>query len=381
MDAEYLSKIAAVLGKTSDARRFEEEHLEMNRRIDEHLWNARLGMYCSRLWKVPERVGAALPSRTVFKGGLRVTYYKDQILQEAVAQRTEYRVENDWHDSNPAKGVPKNHWSARWMGTFSPGKGVDYRFFVQANTGARLFLNGREVIDTWHAGHDDERYADISVKKGEKVKVVLDYINDHGPAKLNMTIHPILPGKPGSDWLTRLTPMNFYPLAAGVPDSARAKQVLAMLYRKDKFWLKWLLPTVAHDDPVWPQQSYWHGNVWPPANYLVWLGLQKYADRRHIAEFARRCVRLYMRNWEVNRLNCENYSSINGKCNGDPHYTWGALLPLIGEEVLVGIDDHDRPIPRGNPCLKENIIMKHVPIGGRLYTIESANGRVTVTKE
>lgn len=83
----------------------------------------------------------------------------------------------------------------------------------------------------------------------------------------------------------------------------------------------------------------------------------------------------------MNRLNCENYSSINGKCNGDPHYTWGALLPLIGEEVLVGIDDHDRPIPRGNPYLEENIIMKHVPIGGRLYTIESADGRVTVTKE
>ncbi len=381
MDADYLGKIAAALGKTEDARRFEEEHGEMNRRINEHLWNAKLGMYCSRLWEVPEEVGAALVPQTVFKDGFDATYYKDRILKDTVVRRIEYRVGRDWQESSPARGVPQDDWSARWAGTFSPDSSGQYRFIVEASTGARLYLNGRKVIDTWQEGHGEERFADVHVSRGQTVEVVLEYFHDRGPASLQMSVHPLSPGKPGSDWLTRLTPMNFYPLAAGVPDSQQAKRVLATLYNKDKFWLKWLLPTVAHDDPVWPEQSYWHGNVWPPANYLVWLGLERYGDSQHIAEFARRCVELHMRNWEVKRLNCENYSSIDGSCNGDPHYTWGALLPLIGEEALVRIDGHNRPVPRDNPFLKGDIMMKHVPIGGKLYTIESIAGRVKVTGE
>ncbi len=245
MDAEYLAKIAALLGRTEDARRFEAEHKEMNRRINEDLWNSKLGVYCSKLWNYPK----------------------------------------------------------------------------------------------------------------------------------------ISRGKPDTNWLTRLTPMNFYPLAAGVPDSERAAKVLATLYNKKEFWLKRLLPTVARTDPVWHEQSYWHGNVWPPANYLVWLGLKRYADRKHIAEFAGRCIELFMRNWEIKRICGENYSSITGECNGDPHYTWGALLPLIGEEALVGIDGHDMPVPRDNPYLKGNIEMRHVPIGGKLYTVVSRDGKIEITSE
>ncbi len=381
MDAEYLSKIAAALGKKEDADRFQEEHLEMNRRINEHLWNPSLGMYCSRLWSVPAEVGSGIPLQTVFKGGLEAAYFKDQLLQDTVVHRIEYTAGRDWQESSPAPGVPQEHWSASWRGTFSPEKSGSYRFVVEASAGARLFLDGRKVIDTWQAGHGEERYADIRVKTGQEVQVVLEYFNERSPASLQMSVHPLSPGKPGSDWLTRLTPMNFYPLTAGVPDSGRARQVLATLYSRDKFWLKWLIPTVAYDDPVWPQQSYWHGNVWPPANYLVWLGLKKYGDKEHIAEFASRCVDLYMRNWESKRLNCENYSSINGTCNGDPHYTWGALLPLIGEEALVGIDDQGRPIARDNPHLKEDILMKHIPISGKRYTVESSGGKVRITAE
>jgi len=42
-------------------------------------------------------------------------------------------------------------------------------------------------------------------------------------------------GKPGA-FLTRLTPMNFYPLIAGVPDSSRAGRVLKLMTDPKKFW-------------------------------------------------------------------------------------------------------------------------------------------------
>jgi putative isomerase len=188
-------------------------------------------------------------------------------------------------------------------------------------------------------------------------------------------------GKPGSDWLTRLTPMNFYPLIAGVPDKARAEKVLAWMYREDKFWLPALLPTVAKDDPVWPEQGYWHGHVWAPANYLVWLGVKRYADGPHQAEYARRSVKLFMQNWNEKRLDCENYNSTDGTCGDEPHYCWGALLDLIGLEALADVGPDFKPVPRKDHAITEHIVARNVPFGGRLYRLEANRGTVTATEE
>jgi putative isomerase len=50
MDAEYLARMADELGKHGDATRLRAEHVAMNQRINDLLWNEELGVYCSRLW-------------------------------------------------------------------------------------------------------------------------------------------------------------------------------------------------------------------------------------------------------------------------------------------------------------------------------------------
>lgn len=60
LDAETLSKMAAVLNRPEDARRLRAEHLEMNRLINETLWNEELGLYCTRLWSVNGKPGKFL---------------------------------------------------------------------------------------------------------------------------------------------------------------------------------------------------------------------------------------------------------------------------------------------------------------------------------
>lgn len=67
MDAEYLARIAKALGEAEDAKRFENEHAEMNKRINERLWNPDLGIYCSRFWEVPASEGQELNPVTTFK--------------------------------------------------------------------------------------------------------------------------------------------------------------------------------------------------------------------------------------------------------------------------------------------------------------------------
>lgn len=182
-------------------------------------------------------------------------------------------------------------------------------------------------------------------------------------------------GKPGA-FLTRLTPMNFYPLIAGAADQPRAERVLKLMTDPKKFWGRWVIPTLPYDDPLWPKQDYWRGKVWAPVNYLVFQGLKRYASPELQAEFARKSVEIFMRNWTARRVCGENFLSTTGDQSSDPHYTWGALMCLVGLESIVDLDNDGR-IKTGRG-LKENLELNNIPIGGQLRRISVANGRVDV---
>lgn len=176
----------------------------------------------------------------------------------------------------------------------------------------------------------------------------------------------------GGRFLTRLTPMNFYPLICGAPSPERAKSVIRIMTDPKRFWGKWILPTVPYDDPLWPKQSYWHGTVWAPVNYLVFQGLRRYASPGLQAEFAAKGVALFMRNWTDHGWCGENFGSDNGLVNGDEHYTWGALMCLIGLESICSIE------PDGtvslNGAQKAAVRIRNVAIHGRIYDLATGPG-------
>jgi len=169
-------------------------------------------------------------------------------------------------------------------------------------------------------------------------------------------------GKPGA-FLTRLSPANFYPLISGAPDRARAKRVLEVMADPGQFGGEWILPSVSRRDPLFLQQTYWHGTVWGPVNYLVFQGVKHYASRDFQALFAQKCVHLFMDNWLANGQCGEDYFSISGGVAGDPHHTWGALLCLIGAESVLDIGDDG--IPKAGPGYNEPVELWNMPVGRR----------------
>jgi hypothetical protein len=176
------------------------------------------------------------------------------------------------------------------------------------------------------------------------------------------------------EFLTRLTPMNFYPLIAGAADAERGKQVLNVIEDPARFWGAWILPTVAYNDPVWTQQDYWRGKVWGPVNYLVWQGLQQYADTETLSHFADRSVDLFMQNWNSNRACGENYLSSTGKQSSDPHYTWGSLLCLIGVEGVCRIEPDGSVLLDGRQG--RTISIDNLPIHGKIYSLRCSPNQV-----
>ena len=131
----------------------------------------------------------------------------------------------------------------------------------------------------------------------------------------------------------RLTPTLFFPLLAGIPEAHARRMVREHLLNPREFAIPYPLPSVSADDPAFPKQRYWKGAVWPPLNYLVWLGLREAGFSGEAKDLAESSLRLFLGEWNRKGWVCENYSALTGTCDdprlsSDPFHSWGGLLAL-----------------------------------------------------
>jgi glycogen debranching enzyme len=177
--------------------------------------------------------------------------------------------------------------------------------------------------------------------------------------------------------------MNFFPLISGAPSPERAKRMLAVMTDPTQFWGEWNLPTVSRADPLFPQQGYWHGSIWGPVNYLVFQGVAKCAEPATQAEYAAKSVKLFMKNWTATGVCGENYSSITGEqrakgLRSSAHYSWGALLCLIGLESMVHLHDDGTATPGAG--LGQDMELKNMPWNGKIHSITSQQGKIVISE-
>lgn len=132
----------------------------------------------------------------------------------------------------------------------------------------------------------------------------------------------------------RLSPTNFYPMLAKAATPEQAQRMIEKhLLDPKEFWGEWVIPSIARDDPAFPDQNYWRGRIWGPMNYLVYLGLRNYDDSAVRREFADKSYRLFLQEWTTKGHVHENYNAIKGTgddvLNSDRFYHWGALLGYV----------------------------------------------------
>jgi len=141
-----------------------------------------------------------------------------------------------------------------------------------------------------------------------------------------------------NEFSRRISPTNFYALLARAATPAQAQRMVKEhLYNPAEFWGEWVLPSIARNDPAYPEQDYWRGRVWGPMNFLVYLALRQYPElagaRRDLAEKSKA---LLLMNWLEHGHVLENYNCETGdntvapgKMGGDSFYYWGGLLGTI----------------------------------------------------
>ena len=137
----------------------------------------------------------------------------------------------------------------------------------------------------------------------------------------------------------RLSPTNFYPLFAGIATPEQAERMIKEhLLNPEEFWGPYVTPTIARDDPAFPDQFYWRGDIWGPTNYMLYEGINRYRFDEVAREYAQKNYDLFMDDWQSNQHDDEQYYAWGGSAGGDTHYTWGALLCLIPLEQYIDMN-------------------------------------------
>jgi putative isomerase len=376
MDAHYLALLANALGRTDDVRKFQQDEAAMNRRINDKLWNDKLNTYCSRFW---DDANAYVPIDFASNGGgFEGEYFTAESLKQSAGSRHDKEIDFIWDGNPPLAGMPSGqHWSARWKGVFTAPETSSYQFYASSAGSSQVIVDGKPLMSDLPFHNIREKGAELHLDKGQTIPIVVEYHQDTRAAELHLSVAQSKPAH--GAFLTCLTPMNFYPLSAGTPDADRARRMLGVLTDPSKFWGHYLLPTVAYDDPGYHFQEYWRGDVWGPSNYIAWVGIEKYAAPGRIDEFADRNVGLFMGEWLQHGICAENYLSTTGVCGATRHYTWGALLNLVGLESVVDVDDSGEIVLNGT--IGKTVTLKNIPLLGKVFDVDLTPGSAKLIQD
>lgn len=98
--------------------------------------------------------------------------------------RDEEEISIDWGLNAPAQSINPDQFSVRWTRewTFPAGQ---YRFHIEADDAARLWIDDKPVIDSWFDTSQNRNFeADVTLSQGKHV-VKLEYFEGSGAARVN----------------------------------------------------------------------------------------------------------------------------------------------------------------------------------------------------
>lgn len=134
----------------------------------------------ARNWRLEPRVLLASGN------GLWAQYFDTADLTTPVATQLDSEINFDWGSGSPGSGIGSDNFSARWTGQVEAQFTETYSFIVNANDGARLWVNGQLLIDQFTQGSLADETATIDLIAGRKYDIQLEYLEVTGDASLKL---------------------------------------------------------------------------------------------------------------------------------------------------------------------------------------------------
>jgi hypothetical protein len=142
-----------------------------------HLGSARIRLNWERVTDYPDWRGSYYPVRDL-TGLPRF-------------QRNDSTIDFNWGSSSPRSDIPVDNFSARWTRRLNVKQAGTYRFRVEADDGARLWIDGSLVVDAWRDGYStDEVVVELA---GGPHEVRLDYYEHLGGALARLSWSLVAP--------------------------------------------------------------------------------------------------------------------------------------------------------------------------------------------
>ncbi|HET8781769.1 MAG TPA: glycoside hydrolase family 3 C-terminal domain-containing protein, partial [Pyrinomonadaceae bacterium] len=108
--------------------------------------------------------------------GVKAEYFNNQELKgPAVTVRTDPRIDFDWGRFNPTPQLTGNHFSVRWTGKLTPPESGKYTLGFTADDGARLYIDGKLLVDAWASNPKKTATAEIDLQAGRSYDLRMEY--------------------------------------------------------------------------------------------------------------------------------------------------------------------------------------------------------------
>ncbi|HEV8186908.1 MAG TPA: glycoside hydrolase family 3 C-terminal domain-containing protein, partial [Pyrinomonadaceae bacterium] len=121
------------------------------------------------------------------KPGLKAEYFNNQELRgEPATVRTDERIDFNWGRYKPTPELNENSFSVRWNGKLTPVESGMYTLGFTADDGARLYLDGKLLVDAWTSNPTKTVTKEVTLEAGRDYDLRMEYFqtNREAVAKL-----------------------------------------------------------------------------------------------------------------------------------------------------------------------------------------------------
>jgi len=119
--------------------------------------------------------------------GLKGYYYSGSDFDTLKYSQTDRTIDFDWEADSPDQSVLQtDSFSVRWSGQIQPVYSEEYTFYLTADDGAKLTINGNVLFDNLNSTGLNTQSGTITLVSGQKYDITVEYEEKDGNASCHL---------------------------------------------------------------------------------------------------------------------------------------------------------------------------------------------------
>ncbi len=126
------------------------------------------------------------PMEQLFSRGFEGEYFDNMTLSGTPrATRTDEKIDFEWEGA-PISGIGPDNFSVRYRGVLRARMSGTHRFYLTSDDGARMFIDGKLVVDAWYDHGPTTEICSCEMEAGREYEVVVEYYEHTNSATLRL---------------------------------------------------------------------------------------------------------------------------------------------------------------------------------------------------